>query len=53
MPNAVENGLTRAESVAVLDRRLGKQGYHAVVYVLIQQPNTPREEATQELYSNV
>ena len=53
MPEMNDDGLIRAEPVAVLDRRLGKQGNHAVVYVLIQWSNTPKEEATWELYSYI
>lgn len=36
MPDIDENGLIIAEPVAVLDRRLGRKGNHAEVYVLIQ-----------------
>jgi len=36
MPEIDEEGLIQGEPIAVLDRRLGKQGNHAVVYVMVQ-----------------
>jgi len=39
--------------VAVLDRKLGKQGNRGEVYVLIQWSNSPKEEATWEFYSDI
>ena len=42
-------GLIAAEPVAVLDRRMGKLGNKAVVYVLIQWSTGLKEEATWEL----
>ena len=53
MPEIDEEGLIQAQPMAVLDRKLGKQGNHAVVYVLIQWSIAPKEEATWELYSDV
>jgi len=47
-----ELGMLAAELVA-LARGLGKKGNRAVVYVLIQWSNKPREEATWELYSEI
>ena len=45
--------LLAVEHVAVLARKLGKKGSHAVVYLLIQWSNRPKEEATWELYSDI
>jgi len=53
MPEIDVDGLIQAEPIAVLDRKLGKSGNRAVVYVLIQWSNAPKEEATWELYSNI
>ncbi|GJY33020.1 retrotransposon-related protein [Tanacetum coccineum] len=39
--------------VKVLDRRLGKVGNSAAVYVLIQWSNSPEEDATWELHSDM
>jgi len=48
-----DQGLLAAEPIAVLDRRLGKQGHKAVVYVLIQLSTGSKEDATWELYSDI
>ena len=53
VPEVDELGLLAAELVAILDRRLGKKGNKAVVYLLIQWSNRPKEEATWELYSDI
>ena len=53
LPDMDDAGLIRAEPVAVLDRKLGKQGHKAVVYVLIQWANFSREEASWELYTDI
>ena len=53
MPEIDEDGLIQAEPLAVLDKKLGKSGNRAVVYVLIQWSNAPKEEATWELYPDV
>jgi len=42
-----------AEPVAILDRKLGRQGNKAVVYVLVQWSTRFKEEATWELYSDM
>ena len=47
------DGLIQAEPIAVLDRKLGKSGNRAVVYVLIQLSNAPKEEATWGFYSDI
>ena len=48
-----ELGMLAAEPVVILARRLGKKGNRAVVYLLIQWSNKPKEEATCELYSEI
>ena len=48
-----ELGLIAAEPVAILERKLGKKGNKAVVYLLIQWSNKPKEEATWELYADI
>ena len=53
LPEVDDQGLVAAEPVAVLDRRLGKVGNSAAVYVLIQWSHAPKEEATWELYSDI
>jgi len=53
VPDIDELGLLAAEPVAVLARKLGKRGNHAVVYLLIQWSNRPKEEATWDLYSDI
>ena len=53
VPDVDELGLLAAEPVAVLARRLGKKGNHAIVYLLIQWSNRPKEEATWELYTDI
>jgi len=45
--------MIEAEPVAVLDRKLGKLGNRAAVYVLIQWSMGSKEEATRELYSDI
>ena len=42
-----------AEPVAILARKLGKKGNKAVVYLLVQWSNKPKEEATWELYTDI
>ena len=53
VPEVDELGLLAAEPVAILGRRLGKKGNKAVVYLLIQWSNRPKEETTWELYSDI
>ena len=53
LPDIDDQGLLAAEPIAVLDRRLGKQGHKAVVYVLIQWSIGSKEDATWELYSDI
>ena len=53
LPSMDEQGLISTEPIAVLDRKLGRKGHGAVVYVLIQWSNTPKEEATWELYTDI
>ena len=53
MPKINEEGLIQAQPVAILDRKLGKQGNWTVVYILVQWSNMPREKATWELYSDI
>ena len=53
MPDIDELGLLPAEPVTILSRKLGKKGNKAVVYLLIQWANKPKEEATWELYSDI
>ena len=53
MPDIDKAEEIAAGPVAILDRRLGKQGNRAVVYVLVQWSTGSREEATWELYSDM
>ena len=53
LPDIDEHGLLAAEPVAVLDRKLGRKGNSAVVYVLIHWSHSPKEDATWELYSDI
>jgi len=53
VPDIDDLGLLAAEPIAILARRLGKKGNRAVVYLLIQWSNRPKEEATWELYSDI
>jgi len=53
VPDIDDLGLLAAEPVAILARRLAKKGNKAVVYLLIQWSNRPKEEATWELYSEI
>ena len=53
LPEVDEDGMIAAEPVAVLDRKLGKLGNRAAVYVLIQWSIGSKEEATWELYSDI
>ena len=53
LPDVDDQGLLTAELVAVLDRRLGKQGKSSAVYVLIQWSHAPKEEATWDLYDDI
>ena len=53
VPEVDELGMLAAEPVAILARRLGKKGNKAVVYLLVQWSNRPKEEATWELYSDI
>ena len=46
-------GFIAAEPVAVLHRKLGGKWHKVVVYVSIQCSNTPKEEATWELYIDI
>jgi len=48
-----ELGVLAAEPMAVLARKLGKKGNHAVVYLLIQWSNRSKEEVTWELYLEI
>ena len=40
-------------AIAVLDRKLGKQGNKVVVYVLIQWSTGSKEDAIWELYLDI
>jgi len=53
VPDMDELGMIAVEPVAVLARKLGKRGNKAIVYLLIQWSNKPKEEATWELYTNI
>ena len=53
VPDMDDLGLLAAEPVAILARKLGKRGNRAVIYLLIQWSNRPKEEATWELYSDI
>jgi len=53
LPAMDDTGVIAAEPVAILDRRLGKVGNKAVVYLLIQWSTGSREEATWDLYSDI
>lgn len=53
LPDIDDQGLLATELVAVLERRLGKMGHKAVIYVLIQWSTRSKEDATWELYSDI
>jgi len=53
LPEVDDEGLLQAQPLAILDKRLGRQGNHVVVYVLVQWSHRPKEEATWELYSDI
>lgn len=53
LPEIDEQGYIAAEPLAVLNRKLGKKGNKAIVYVLIQWSNSPKEEATWEPYTEI
>jgi len=53
LPHIDEARVIAAIPIAVLDRKLGKQGHKALVYVLIQWSIGSREETTWELYSDI
>jgi len=48
-----EAGLLAVVAIAVLDRKLGKQGNKVVVYVLIQWSTGSKEDAIWELYLDI
>jgi len=48
-----EEGEIVVVPVVVLDRKLGKVGHKAAVYLLVQWSTGPREAATWELYSDI
>jgi len=52
-PMMNEEGEIVANPVAILDRKLGKMGHRAVVYLLGQWSTGTREDATWELYSEM
>jgi len=53
VPDLDDHGLLTTEPVAIVDRKLGRKGNRAVVYLLVQWANKPREEAIWELYSDM
>ena len=53
MPDMDDQGLLAAELVAILARKLDKKGNQAMVYLLIQWSNKPKEEASWKLYSYI
>jgi len=53
LPTLNEEGEIAAVPVAILDRRLGKVGNKAEVFLLIQWSTGSREDATWELYSEM
>ena len=48
LPHCDGDGLIQAEPVAILDRRLGKVGNSAAVFVLVQWSNSTPADATWE-----
>jgi len=48
-----DQGLNATQPMTVLARKLGKMGHGAMVYVLIQWSNAPKEDATWELYIDI
>ncbi|GKA63951.1 retrotransposable element Tf2 [Tanacetum coccineum] len=48
-----EDGLLEYKSMAILERRLGKQNNRSVMFVLTQWTNRPIEEATWEIYADL
>lgn len=50
LPLCEPNGNMNVEPVAVLERRLGKVGDKAVMFVLVQWANNSKEDATWEVY---
>jgi len=53
LPRLNEEGKIVVVPVAILDRKLGKVGHRAEVYLLVQWSTGGREDATWELYSEV
>ncbi|XP_074265864.1 uncharacterized protein LOC141588317 [Silene latifolia] len=53
LPVLDDNGLIRAELVAVWERKMMKKGNHVVVYLLIQWSNGSHEDATWEPYDDI
>jgi len=53
VPDLDDQGLLAVEPVAILARKMGRKGNRAVVYLLVQWANKPKEEATWELYSDM
>lgn len=53
LPDVDDFGLLAAEPIAILDRKIGKKGNHAVVYILIHWSNKPKEDSTWELYDDI
>jgi len=53
LPTINEEGEMAAVPVAILDRRLGKVGNKATVFLLVQWSTGSREDATWELYSEM
>ncbi|GKD93510.1 retrotransposable element Tf2 [Tanacetum coccineum] len=48
LPQCDNNGLIQAQPVAILERRIGKVGNAAGVFVLVQWSNSDLEDATWE-----
>ena len=48
-----DQGLLAAEPIGVLDKKFGKRGNHAMVYLLIQWSTRSKEDATWEVYTGI
>jgi len=53
VPDIDDLGVIAMEPVTILAKKLGKRGNRAMVYLLVQWSNNPKEEATWELYSDM
>jgi len=45
--------MRKEKLTAILDRKLGRVGHKAAVYLLVQWSTGSREDATWELYSEI